>query len=79
MKTLYQIVHEEGKDLSLADVILKSLGVIGYINKHIEAIYHVTIEELRSGKKIPYQDVKPLKQQLFEELKDAVENMNLSF
>lgn len=53
-------------------LVIKSLGVIGYINRCLEIDPRVTIDELRAGKKLPYVEVKRIKKRLMNELKEEI-------
>ncbi len=56
----------------LDDHVIKSLGVIGYINRCLEREPKITIDDLRAGKKVPYTEVRKIKGRLMNELKEEI-------
>ncbi len=56
----------------LINPLVQSLGVIGYINQHLVDNFKITVDELNSGRKIPYSQITPIKNKLFIELREQL-------
>lgn len=49
-------------------LVIQTLGVIGYINAHLAQENQLTIAEMKQGKRVSYELVKPARERLFQEL-----------
>ncbi len=65
---------EEGKE-EFCGIITGALNVIGYINHNLSEEDKLTIKEMKQGKKVDYEVVKPIKERLFEELREELSDI----